>query len=104
MSDDADTVSRMAEMTVEQRLAFDAARRSLERLAACIGALPLEDRERAIAAACKSLENSNRGKGYEGHPATKRWLNEYITSLRTRVAAIAVSGGKSVAGGLSAPD
>jgi hypothetical protein len=95
MSDDAHGASRMPEMTEEQRMVFDAAQRSLERLAARIVALPLEDRERAIAAVCRSLEITNREKGYEDHPVTARWLNAYMTSLRKRVAEIAISAGRT---------
>jgi hypothetical protein len=35
-----------------------------------------------------SLEDANREKGYEGHSAAERWLNEYMTSLQIRVAEI----------------
>jgi hypothetical protein len=89
MSNDADDMApRSPEMTPEQREAFEVTRRSLERLAMQIVALPKESREHAFASARKSLEDANREKGYEGHPAAERWLNEYMTSLKMRVAEI----------------
>ena len=94
MSDDADDATpRLPEMTPEQREAFEASRRSLERLAMRIVALPKENRTYAFAAARKSLEDVNWAKGYEGHPAAERWLNEYMTSLQIRVAEIEACGG-----------
>jgi hypothetical protein len=94
MSDDADNVApRLPEMTPEQREAFKATHRSLERLAMRIVALPKENRTQAFAAARKILEDANRAKGYEGHPAAERWLNEYMTSLQKRVAEIEACGG-----------
>jgi len=94
MSSDADdTAPRLPEIAPEQREAFEATRRSLERLAMRIVALPRENRELAFAAARKSLEYANREKGYEGHPAAERWLNEYMTSLQIRVAEIDARGG-----------
>jgi hypothetical protein len=94
MSDDADDAApRLPEMTPEQRAALEATRRSLERLAVRIAALPKENRTHAFAAARKSLEDANRAKGYEGHPAAGRWLNEYMTSLQIRVAEIEARSG-----------
>jgi hypothetical protein len=95
MSDDARATSRMPKMTAEQKVAFDAAQRSLECLAARIVALPLEERDQAIAAAGKWLQNTNREKGHDSHPATRRWLNDYMATLRARVSEIAASVGRS---------
>jgi hypothetical protein len=91
-SDTDDRAPRLPEIAPEQQEAFEATRRSLERLAERIVALPRENRELAFAAARKSLEDANREKGYEGHPAAERWLNEYMASLQIRVAEIEACG------------